>query len=146
MKGFARSTGEYQCWLNSDDQHMPWTLSEAARYLDTHPDVDAVFGNALWIDANDRAIREQREIPFNRFIWMYTYNYIPGQSMLWRKDIYDQVGGLNPDFNLAMDADLWDRFASVGRIGHVPGYGLGCVSMMNRRTVHCGSKATRKIC
>jgi len=119
VKGFSKATGEYQCWLNSDDQHMPWTLSEAANYLDTHPDIDAVFGNALWIDAEGQPIREQREIPFNRFIWMYTYNYIPGQSMFWRKSIYDRVGGLNPEFNLAMDADLWDRFASVGRIGHV---------------------------
>jgi hypothetical protein len=31
----------------------------------------------------------------------------------------EQVGGLNPEFNLAMDADLWIRFSNVGEIGHV---------------------------
>jgi hypothetical protein len=39
--------------------------------------------------------------------------------MFWRKDIYDKVGGLNPEFDLSMDADLWIRFAEVGRIAHV---------------------------
>ena len=88
-------------------------------YFNSNPDIDAVFGNTLWIDTDDKALRSQREIPFNRFIWLYTYNYIPGMSMFWRRSIYEKVGGLNPEFNLAMDADLWLRFSTEGKIGHV---------------------------
>jgi len=119
IKGFNCATGEIQCWLNSDDLLEKGVLARVACYFKSHPKVDAVFGNTLWIDAASQPLREQREIPFNRFIWMYTYNYIPGMSMFWRKHIYDKVGGLNPDFNLAMDADLWIRFAEVGCIAHV---------------------------
>jgi glycosyltransferase involved in cell wall biosynthesis len=119
IKGFNRSTGDIWCWLNSDDLHTPSTLFEVAQFFQKNHDADAVFGDALWIDENGKPLREQREISFNRFLWLYTYNYIPGMSMFWRKQLYKESGGLNPKYDLAMDADLWIRFADIGRIKHV---------------------------
>lgn len=119
IKGFNRATGAIQCWLNSDDLLAAGCLREVADYFRRNPEVDMVFGDALWIDEQGAPLREQREIPFNRFIWMYTHNYIPGMSAFWRSEIYRRVGGLNPAFELAMDADLWIRFADVGQIEHV---------------------------
>lgn len=118
-RGFARSTGDIQCWLNSDDLHEPGVLFRVAEYLAEHPDIDAVYGSTRWIDAEDRQLRVHHEMPFNLFIWLHTYNYIPGMSMFWRRGIYERVGGLDPSFNLAMDADLWSRISRDGRIGHV---------------------------
>jgi len=109
IKGFNQATGDVQCWLNSDDLHLSHTLHEVAEYFHNNPSVDAVFGNTLWVDENTLPIREQREIPFNRFIWMYTYNYIPGQSMFWRKTIYDKVGGLNPVGKIAHVSRIWSN-------------------------------------
>ena len=118
-KGFDRSTGEIQCWLNSDDLHEPTALHEAAEYLVQHQSVDAVYGNAIWIDGEDRFLQRYCEIPFNRYIWLYTHNYVPGMSMFWRKTLYEKIGGIDPTFNLAMDADLWVRFDKAGTIKHV---------------------------
>ena len=117
--GFLRSSGDIQCWLNSDDLHFPYTLHEVARYFDEHPSVGAVYGDTVWIDAQGAELRKQKEIGFYRFLWMYTYNYIPGMSMFWRREIYEKVGGLDPSFNLAMDADLWIRMADITRIKHM---------------------------
>ncbi|HJQ94455.1 MAG TPA: glycosyltransferase, partial [Acidimicrobiia bacterium] len=39
IKGFARSTGDIQCWLNSDDLFEPETLGEVGAYFDRHPEV-----------------------------------------------------------------------------------------------------------
>jgi hypothetical protein len=36
------------------------------------------------------------------------------------------VNGLDPRFDLAMDADLWARFSAIARIEHVPRY-LSCM-------------------
>lgn len=119
VEGFSRSTGDIQCWLNSDDLHFSYTLHEVAEYFDQKPDVDAVYGNTVWIDAQGNELRKHREIGFNRFIWTYTYNYIPGMSMFWRRGIYEKAGGLDSSFNLAMDADLWIRMSDIGRIMHV---------------------------
>jgi len=119
IKGFSHATGEILCFLNSDDLFEPHVLQEVGQYFSQHPDVDAVFGDALWIDAEGNALRPQKEIPFRRFIWLHTYNYIPGMSMFWRRTIYDRVGGLNPAFQLCFDADLWIRFSEHGKIKHV---------------------------
>lgn len=119
IKGFSRCTGEVQCWVNSDDLLERNSLREVAEYFQRYLHIDAVYGDALWVDIDGSPLREQREIPFNRFIWLYAYNYIPGMSMFWRRSVYEKVGGLNPEFDLAMDADLWIRFSDVGRIGHV---------------------------
>lgn len=120
IKGFNRSTGDIQCWINSDDLLRPGSLREVGEYFMQHSGVDMVYGDTLWVDGEGNAIAPRREIPFNRALWMYTYNYIPGMSAFWRKRIYDKVGGLDPAFDLAMDADLWIRFAHAGaKIKHV---------------------------
>jgi glycosyltransferase involved in cell wall biosynthesis len=119
IKGFSHATGEILCFLNSDDLFEPRVLREVGDYFSQHLEVDAVYGDALWIDAEGNALRRQKEIPFNRFIWLYTYNYIPGMSMFWRRGIYERAGGLNPAFQLAFDADLWIRFSEHGKIEHV---------------------------
>lgn len=119
IKGFDRATGDIWCWLNSDDLHAPNALFEVAESFLQYPEVDAIFGDTIWIDEWGTPLRVQREIPFNRFLWMYTYNYIPGMSMFWRKELYEKSGGLNPEYDLAMDADLWIRFADVGRVKHI---------------------------
>lgn len=119
IKGFARATGDILCWINSDDLMLGQSMQEAAAYLGHHADAGAVFGDTVWIDEIGKTLRGQREIDFDRFLWLHTYNYIPGMSMYWRREVYEAVGGLNPKFDLAMDADLWLRISQVSRIGHV---------------------------
>ncbi len=81
IKGFSYATGEILCFLNSDDLFESGTLRDVGEYFFLHPGVDAVYGDALWIDAKGNTLRKCKEIPFNRFIWLYTYNYIPSMSM-----------------------------------------------------------------
>jgi glycosyltransferase involved in cell wall biosynthesis len=119
IKGFMHATGEILCFLNSDDLFEPNSLHEVGEYFSNHPHVDVVYGNSTWIDASGKLLRRQKEISFSRFLWLYTYNYIPGMSTFWRRTIYDKVGGLNPAYQLAFDADLWIRFSEHGTIKHV---------------------------
>ena len=119
IKGFKHATGEILCFLNSDDLFEPGSLQGAGEYFAKHPETDALYGNALWIDANGTPIRPQKEIPFSRFIFLHTYNYIPGMSMFWRREVYDKAGGLDPTYQMAFDADLWMRISDHGTIKHV---------------------------
>ena len=120
IKGFRLATGGIMGWLCSDDLLLPGALRTVSRYFHEHPEVMAVYGDSLWIDEAGRVIRTKREMPFNRFVFLYDHNYIPQPSMFWRRDLYEQVGGLNADFDMAMDSDLWERFSRVTRIQHVP--------------------------
>lgn len=119
-KGFERTTGDIQGWLCSDDLHEPYTLREVAETFARNPGWQVVYGDSHWIDDRDNPIGPKKEIAFNRFIWMYDYNYLPQPSTFWRRGLYEEVGGLDPGYNLAMDADLWARFAERARLHHVP--------------------------
>jgi glycosyltransferase involved in cell wall biosynthesis len=119
IEGFERATGEILCWLCSDDLLVGTCLRDVAEYFSAHPSAGAVYGDSVWIDVDSAIIKWKKEHGFNRFIWLYNYNYIPQPSMFWRRSLYEQVGGLDPKFDLAMDADLWIRFADVAEIHHV---------------------------
>lgn len=118
-QGFNRATGDILCWLCSDDLHTPWTLREVAQFFLSQPEAQVVYGDSQWIDTGGRVLKPKKEHSFNRFIWMYDYNYLPQPSTFWRRGLYEAVGGLNPDFDLAMDADLWARFQERTPLYHV---------------------------
>jgi glycosyltransferase involved in cell wall biosynthesis len=126
IKGFDRATGDIMGWLCSDDLLLPGALEKVGEFFARNPNVMAAYGDALWIDEFGSLLRPKKEIPFNRFIFLYDHNYIPQPSMFWRRSLYSAVGGLNRNFNLAMDGDLWDRFSRQGQIAHIPAY-LSCM-------------------
>lgn len=126
ISGFQRATGDILGWLCSDDLLLPGSLSRVNRYLYQHQEIDAIFGDAVWIDAAGYAIRAKKEMRFSRLVLLYDHNYLPQPSTFWRRHIFDLVGRLNPEFNLAMDADLWSRIARAGRIDHIASY-LSCM-------------------
>ncbi|MDQ9169720.1 glycosyltransferase family 2 protein [Oxalobacteraceae bacterium R-40] len=126
IKGFAHATGEICGWLCSDDILLPDALIKIAGFFRDHPHIQAVYGDSLWIDINGEPIKPKREMSFNRFVFLHDHNYVPQPSMFWRRGLYDKVGGLCADFNIAMDNDLWEKFSAHTRIFHLPEY-LSCM-------------------
>lgn len=118
-KGFARATGDIQGWLCSDDVLEPDALRTVLDEFQARPRVQFLYGDASWIDADSRPLKHKKEIPFSWFIWTYDHNYIPQPSAFWRRELYVAVGGLDESLHLAMDCDLWARFAQRSRPRHV---------------------------
>lgn len=142
-RGFELSSGDIQAWLNSDDQYTAGALRHVADYFRSHPTADAVFGDMIWIDGDGNSLRMQREMPFVKFVWLYTYNYIPQASMFWRRELYERVGGVDTSFHLAMDSDLWARFAGVTEIHHTRRV-LSKQTFYPEQKTQMASKATRE--
>jgi glycosyltransferase involved in cell wall biosynthesis len=126
IKGFQRCSGDVFGWLCSDDLLLPGALRTVGDFFARHPEVMAAYGDALWIDAEGGYLRPKREMNFSRFVLLHDHNYVPQPSMFWRRSLYEAVGGLDPRFDLAMDADLWERFSAVTRVAHIPAY-LSCM-------------------
>jgi glycosyltransferase involved in cell wall biosynthesis len=126
IKGFSKARGDVCGWLCSDDLLLPGALHTVGAFFRDHPDVQAVYGDSIWIDINGRPLRPKREMGFNRFVFLHDYNYIPQPSMFWRRELYERVGGLQRDFDIAMDNDLWEKFSAVTRVAHLPVY-LSCM-------------------
>lgn len=112
-KGFAKATGDILCWINSDDQLEPGALSEVAAFFEQNPNARVVTGDHIKMNEQGVPIKLHREIPFNRFIWNYTYNYTAQTSTFWKRDLYEEVGGMDTDYNMGMDTNLFARFSEV---------------------------------
>jgi len=119
-KGFARVTGEIIGWLNSDDTLLPYAVEEAVAYLNDHPDVGLVYGDANYIDKDSRVIGSFPAAQTSLEQLRRGYVHIPQQASFFRKSLWDNVGPLDPDFFFAMDYDLWVRLASESGVKYQP--------------------------
>lgn len=120
-KGLRRATAPIVGWLCSDDVLLPGALARVVALFAERPDVDAIYGDALLIDADGHIVRPKREINFHPWLLRDDHNYIPQPAMFWRRDLHDKIGYLREDLHLTMDLELWLRFASEGfRVEHVP--------------------------
>jgi glycosyltransferase involved in cell wall biosynthesis len=119
VKGFKCATGDILCMLNSDDLFEIGTFKEVVEFFRKNPQASVVYGDYSWINSEGELIQRKKELSFNRFIILYDINYIPQPSVFWRRELYDRIGGINPSLELAMDADLWFRFADVTTVYHI---------------------------
>ncbi len=121
-KGFARATGKYLAWLNSDDVYQPGAIKEAIEYLESNPEAVMVYGDCTFIDAEDRKIGDfpaaQTDLPRLQ----QGYVHIPQQAAFFRTEIWRIVGPLDPSFYFAMDYDLWVRLAKRGPLVYLTGH------------------------
>jgi glycosyltransferase involved in cell wall biosynthesis len=119
--GFARTSGEIMAWLNSDDLLLPGALATVIEYFNRHPEVDVVYGDRLLIDENGMQIGRWI-MPGHDSAVLSWVDYVPQETMFWRRRIWDQVGGhIDESFRFAMDWDLLIRFRDVGaKFKHIP--------------------------
>jgi hypothetical protein len=124
-RGFEKAEGDIMAWLNSDDTLLPGALHFVGRYFATHPDVDVIYGHRILIDERSAEIGRWI-LPPHRDDSLAYVDYVPQETLFWRRSIYEKVGGLDPSFRFAMDWDLLMRFIrGKARIVRVP-YFLGC--------------------
>ncbi|MCS6906984.1 MAG: glycosyltransferase family 2 protein [Anaerolineales bacterium] len=119
-KGFARARGEIFAWLNSDDTYYPYAVREAVMFLQQHPEVGMVYGDANFIDKTGRILGRfpARQTDYRRL--RRGYVHIPQQAAFFRAELWQRVGPLDPSFYFAMDYDLWVRIARLSKITYLP--------------------------
>jgi glycosyltransferase involved in cell wall biosynthesis len=109
--GFARATGDFVSWLNSDDTYEPGALMAIGTFLRDHAGVDFVYGDTNIIDADDRVIAHKRSIRFNLGVMRYAFLTVPQMSAFWSRRLYEEVGGIDRTLRFCMDYDLFVRMA-----------------------------------
>ena len=123
-KGFARISGEIMAYVNSDDLLEAGALRFVGDFFSRHPGVDVIYGHRVIIDEAGKEIGRWVSPRFNLSL-LKIVDYIPQETLFWRRSIYEKIGGLDRKWYFAMDWDLVLRFASAGaRIMRVP-YFLG---------------------
>lgn len=119
-QGMAESTGEIMAWLNSDDLLLPGALHHVAEYFVRHPEVDVLYGDRLLINQDGHEIGRWMLAGHDGEVmrWM---DFIPQETLFWRRSAWEAVGGLDASFQFALDWDLLLRFQDAGlRLAHTP--------------------------
>lgn len=109
----ALGAGDIMAWLNSDDLLGPGVLRFVAEYFARHPRVDVIYGHRIIIDDDDRDVGRWI-MPRHHALTLEWIDYIPQETLFWRKRAWDQVGGIDPSFQFALDWDLLARFQQAG--------------------------------
>jgi len=119
-KGFTRADGAIFAWLNSDDLYRPGAVSEAVAYLEEHPDVGMVYGDADYVDKKGHIVGHFPAAQTDYTRLRRGYVHIPQQASFFRAKVWRMVGPIDPTLYFAMDYYLWVHIAAVTPIHYHP--------------------------
>ncbi len=118
-KGFAVATGEVLTWLNADDLLRPEAVQTVVDALRANPGAGWVYGDLEIVRGAERWIT--RPPPRIGPATLRRGNVIYQPGTFFTAEALRQVGGIDEEFHLAMDFDLWLRFVHAGiRAVYVP--------------------------
>jgi FkbM family methyltransferase len=124
-RAFEKIDGDIMAYINSDDMLLPGTLSYVARFFQRNPKVDVVYGHRICIDRDDSEIGRWI-LPQHDLEALKWADYIPQETMFWRRRVWDAVGPFDESFNYALDWDFILRAQAEGyRFRRLPRF-LAC--------------------
>ncbi len=113
IRAVAESTGEYIAVHGSGDISYPDRISKQAKVLNDSEEV-GVVGCHVEDDNktgdNVYTLKIPNDLEFNR--QLLKQNLFTHGEVMFRKNIYEKVGGYRPFFTFAQDHDLWLRMSA----------------------------------
>jgi len=116
-----RATGEWICWLSSDDLFKPDKLATHRRYFEEDPDCRFFF-TAFDVLQEDTGTVEDGPAEFNappesrwRLLRLLSHNYINGITICVHRAVFEAVGEFEPRYRYAQDYDLYMRIMRSNR-------------------------------
>ncbi len=118
-KGFERATGDVVAWLNSDDQYFSVdTLKQVAKFFNKNKDVDACYGNNVYIDSSGDILYLRMAPRFFSIELLKKWNYIHQPTVFLRKDIINKFH-INNNLDYIMDYEYWLRISTKYKFRHL---------------------------
>lgn len=121
-KGFALASGDILAWINSDDTYEPEAAARAVEFLNSHPEIGLVYGDARFINEKDEVIGAFPAAQTDYRKLRRGYVHIPQQAAFFRASLWKEVGPLDDSFYFAMDYDLWIRLSKLSGVAYIPGH------------------------
>jgi glycosyltransferase involved in cell wall biosynthesis len=103
--GHEAAVGEYLTWTSDDNRFLPPALEEMIGFLDQHPSVALVYADCVLIDNHGRFVRNFPVQAPSRLAYV---NALVA-CFLYRRTLYETLGGYDVDLFLAEDYEFWLR-------------------------------------
>jgi glycosyltransferase involved in cell wall biosynthesis len=124
-RGFDGIDSDIMAYLNSDDTLLPGTLAYVANFFRSHPDIDIVYGHRVFIDRDGYEVGRAVFPPHDGKTLQYA-DYIPQESMFWRRRVWQALKSIDENFHYAMDWEFILRAQDAGfRFARLPRF-LAC--------------------
>lgn len=107
-EGMRKATGEFLCYLNSDDVFCGGALRRVADFFASHRGADVVYGLADFIDERDQVLGAYPTEQWNYPRLMETC-FICQPACFWRRSVMDRSGAFDESLRYAMDYEYWLR-------------------------------------
>lgn len=120
-KGLKMAKGKIIGWLNSDDTYLPNAIKKAVESLKGDPNWGMVYGKAYATDKKNKALHPYPVEPFNKNR-LFERCIICQPAAFIRKEVFEEVGGVDESFFFCMDYELWMRIAKKHEIGYIKAY------------------------
>jgi glycosyltransferase involved in cell wall biosynthesis len=118
-KGWRMAKGEIIAYLNADDTYLPDAVSIAVQYFSEHPDVGMIYGDGVTSDEHGNNKLQGKCGEFILKDLITGQDNILQPSVFLRKEIFDTIGDVDVNLQLAMDLDYWIRIGLVYKIGYI---------------------------
>lgn len=112
-EGFEASDGEIMAYLNADDLLAPGALAYVLGFFRDNPLVDVVYGHRIVIDGDDNEVGRW-VLPEHSPVDLRLADFVPQETLFWRRSLYQRVTGIDSGLRFAMDWDLLLQFARAG--------------------------------
>lgn len=123
-----KASGTFFNFLDDDDILYPKHVELLLKAIDESKAL-AAYGIAdesqiKVISEKPYCFKEKRVIqrykqPYNRLL-LYSFNYIPIQSILFSRIFYDKLGGFDENLDYLEDWDIWVRYSTMSDFLYVP--------------------------
>jgi glycosyltransferase involved in cell wall biosynthesis len=118
-RGFAACGGSNaMAWINADDRFEPGAFATVEEIFRGFPDIEWLTGRPTIIYESGTLANISPIIPFPRmaiaagiFDGRFATPFIEQEATFWRPRLWQKADGVDPNFRLAGDFDLWRRFA-----------------------------------
>lgn len=123
LKGMGLASGDIVTWLNADDTFYPWTIPVVLDTFSEFNDIRWISGKSSfsfadneWIHiATSTLVRPTKYIA-RGYYRNGIFGFLQQESMFFKRDLWEESGGLELKYKLAADYKLWINFARRARL------------------------------
>lgn len=122
-RGLDRATGDFCGLLNCDDQYLPGTLRRVAQTFDENPWADAVAGDYLVLNPENRLLSFRKITPLRAAMIQADHLYAFTCAIFFRRALWKTGVRFDPSFQSVADAEWVCEILRKGhRFARIPAY------------------------
>jgi len=104
--GFAAASGEYFTRLAQDDAFREDAIDVLQRYLSTNPQIALTYCDMRIMDERGEVTRYMNVPDAKKAL---AWGNMIGLCVMWRRTVWEKLGGFDPNYEYAEDYDYWLR-------------------------------------